>query len=223
MKSLLTVITPSDTYDLTILATVKSEFGISDSDTSQDENLTRWIHEASANIAGVCKRVFAEEILSEVFRRPDCRVDNLILRPNRRPVSSVTSVTEDGVALTTDEYEVDYATGVIYRLDTTGYRMGWYYCYDRITVVYTAGYFLLNDLPYDIERAAIRLVKHFYSARGSGGSSAGGDLKVVDVPGVVRREWETRSDNFQPNPNAPPSLPSDVMTLLGPYIIPAFY
>ena len=59
-----------------MLATVKAELGITD--RSEDENLARWIKQASDAVSKHCNRVFAQETLSETFRLK-CREDGLLL------------------------------------------------------------------------------------------------------------------------------------------------
>ena len=51
MKRLITVTDFATSYDLTVLDTVKSELGIEISDNSRNDELTRWIHQASDAIA----------------------------------------------------------------------------------------------------------------------------------------------------------------------------
>lgn len=91
---MLTVVTPAQSYDLTVLATVKAELGITD--RSEDENLTRWIKQASDVIAKYCNRVFAQETVSETFRLAT-RESNLLL--SRYPVVSIAAVQETGETL----------------------------------------------------------------------------------------------------------------------------
>lgn len=215
MNSLLTVITPASSYDLTVLDTVKLELGVGVEDNSQDDKLAGWIHQASDAIASRCKRVFAEETISEMFRS-GYRRDPLILE--RIPINSITSIVEDDITLLDTEYEIDYRSGMIYRLEGTDglYRNGWYYS-TKVTVIYTAGYVLLDDLPYDVEKACILLIKHFKNQDITGGQGGSSNLRAVEIPGVIRREWDNRSNNYQ-STNSSPSLPPDVMALLGPYI-----
>ena len=57
----------ADTQDLTVLATAKDELGIAQADTSQDAQLTRWIHEASSLINSQVNRVLGREKVRETF------------------------------------------------------------------------------------------------------------------------------------------------------------
>jgi hypothetical protein len=171
MNSIVTVTTSADSYDLTVLRTVKTELDIEQSDNSKDEKLAAYIKQASGAFETECDRVFARETVSEQFRVSGC---NTSLRLSRRPVSSVTSVTVDGA--TTTDYELDPKTGVLYHL-TSGLRTDW--TTGNVVVVYSGGYVLLTGLPYDIERGIISLVKQYYFTAGRDPT-----LRSEDEPGV---------------------------------------
>lgn len=199
MDSILTVTDAADTQDLTILSTVKSELEITA--TTDDDFLGTLITESSVAIATYCNRVFGKETVSEQFRLT-CRRDKLMLA--RVPVDTITSVTVDGTALESDGYEIDKTTGFLYRL-SGDCRTCW--TGSKIVVVYSAGFTLLTELPYDIERAAIDLVKRRYFAR-----SRDASLRSVDVPDVIEEQ-------YWGGQNAPTvgGLPEDIARSLDPY------
>lgn len=162
MNSILTVVTAADTQDLTTLATVKAELGVTTSE--HDEMLLRYVRQASSDCADHCNRVFGEEVLSEQFRigyherRPEA------LRLKRYPVTvPLTAVTEnDTVLVVADDYELDPTNGMLRRL-SSGCPSCW--AWGKITVEYTAGYALLDSLPRSIEEACIELVKAAWYSR----------------------------------------------------------
>lgn len=206
MRSILTVTTASDTYDLSVLATLRTEFGITDN--TENAKLAVWLTQASHIAASYCKRVFAQETLTETFR-PDqnrglssSRRESLILA--RRPITSVTSVTIDDVALTSVEYEYDADAGILYRLDTSGYRSCWYCC-KSIIVVYVAGYELLATLPYDVERAVIMMVRDMRADQ-----TRDPNLIEQEIPGVIRNRWWADGQSTV-------LLPPEISGLLDPY------
>ena len=135
---MLTVTSRAATYDLTVLAAVKAELGITD--RADDEKLTGYIRQASNAVAKFCNRVFARETVSESlrFRR---RTEDLI--QSRYPVTAVASVVENDTTLAEADYERDDDSGVLLRL-----RSGGQSCWPPglVTVVCTAGYALLSDL-----------------------------------------------------------------------------
>jgi hypothetical protein len=180
-SSILTVVTPANTVDLTILATVKTELGITD--TASDEKLDLYIDQASCIFAAECGRVFAKETVSEQFRF--CNNRNCLIL-TRCPVASITSVTEDDVVLDqSTDYEVDAASGLLYRLQSD-IRSRW--CARKIVVVYVGGYTLLTELPQEIERAVISLVKQYHF-----GGTRDPQLRGEEVIGVQRFDYRVSS------------------------------
>jgi uncharacterized phiE125 gp8 family phage protein len=206
MRSIVTVTDAADSYDLTVLATVKSELNIPASNQTEDANLSRWIREASQAIATECGRVFAKETISEVFRH-SC-ADRLIL--TRYPVASITSVTEnDDAALDDALYELDVENGFLYKMtaDAVPTQISW--PSSRTTVVYVAGYELLDELPADIERACINMVKMMRSA-----SKRDPLLRSESIPGVLDQTWWVGGSGSS---NVNQGLPPDVLSLIAPY------
>lgn len=218
MQSLLTVMTFADSYDLTVLETAKKELKIEDS--SKDNDVAFLIHQVSSAISTICDRTFAKETVQEVFRLNsgigfsfsswhgggsgvETLRENLILR--RRPISVINSVTEDEGVVDPSQYECDTGTGLLYRLSDQDFRMGWRS--NKITVNYDAGYLLLDDLPYDIEKACLLWMKNLYAQ----GLRSDLGVKVEDVPDLLRTEY------FDPN-RLKALPPPEVMTLLNPYI-----
>lgn len=165
-EPILTVLTPASTYDLVDLATVKDELGITD--TASDAKLQRWITSNSKRLANVCGVVFPEEHVSEVFRQGSPYMgwygatragSPLTLR--RRPVTLVTSVTEDtNLLVDGTDYEVDYGASLIYRL-TSNSRSHWRG--SKITVEYSAGYY---PIPEDVQGAVLTLMAHKWVSNG---------------------------------------------------------
>jgi hypothetical protein len=203
MNSILTVTTPASSYDLTLVATVRTELGITNND--EDTKITGWIRQASATIAKHCNRVFASETLTETFRGVANRE---ILQLTRWPVSSITSITLDDDEAALDsaaDYEFDGANGHVFRL-VSDLRTNW--VANKIVVVYVAGYTLLAELPYDIERAAILLVKQYrFSAKRDP------LIKSVDVFEVQRTDYVWGGSL----PGSGADLPAEVEQLINPY------
>lgn len=155
---MLTVTTPASTYNLTLLATVKAEMGITD--RADDALIAGYIKQASDAAAKYCNRVFACETVTETFRQ--MRDSEIVL--SRYPVVEVVSVTENETSLDASGYEIDAAAGIITRL--SGDRSTRWAAGGKLTIVYRAGFPTLNDLPDGIERAVIQLCKSYASAGG---------------------------------------------------------
>lgn len=158
---MLTVLKPATNTQLTTVATVKTELGIYNG-PADDIWIADAIDRASDTITRYCNCVLTREVLQEtiVLKRP---TESLMLTRFPVVIADV-EVTVDGTGALT---EVDGFSGLVYRLDASGNRILW--AAGRIVVIYGAGYILPGDdgrdLPYDLERAAILLVKSAYFAR----------------------------------------------------------
>lgn len=200
--------TAAGSIDLTTLATVKAELGITTG--GSDADLTRMVTQASTTAATHCNRIFAKEAVTDHFRLQNepRRVDMLTL--SRFPVDTAAAITvvEDGVTLTASGYELDPATGFLWRLSGDE-RAAW--ARTKVTVAYSAGYALLAELPQDIERAVIVMVKQAWFAK-----SRDPMVKQEDVPGVLSQSYWVGS---VPGQNG--AIPAEAEALLAPYrVIP---
>lgn len=199
MKSALTVITPADSVDLTILANVKAELGITSTD--EDANLETWIDQASGMITAACNRVFGKETVRETFRAYNVER----IRLQRNPVTAITSVVEDGVTLVENtDFVVDYDSGIITRL-SGDYETRW--SFRTLVITYAAGYDLLGTLPIAIERATITMVKQFRSA-----AERDPLLKSEEIPGVLSQTFWVGGTGDRSN-----GIPHEVETMIAPY------
>jgi len=151
---MLTIITPAAATDLTTVAAVKGELGITD-----------LIRQASGAIATHCGRAFASERVRETIRL-SAPAPSITL--SRWPVTAVQAVVVGGTALAPDAYEVDPDTGILTRLDGFGLTVPW--PTGSIAIEYTGGFILPGQdgrtLPHDIERACLDTVAATWNARG---------------------------------------------------------
>ncbi|MDV2987012.1 UNVERIFIED_CONTAM: hypothetical protein Q9R58_22135 [Methylobacteriaceae bacterium AG10] len=191
-----TVITPAMARDLTTAANVRADLGLSGSVPTNDQ-IGRFIAQASATAASFCRRTFGRETVRERFeidwrRCRDEDGEGLLL--SRAPVVQVVSVKVDGLILAPPAYEVAeqpaHPVSLFYlRSLVDGEPRAWGgRC---VTVEYEAGWLLPGesrgdpatttapDLPADVERAVIQLV-------GAAASASGRDMMVKseDVEGV---------------------------------------
>jgi hypothetical protein len=174
MQSIVTVTSAADSYDLTTLANVKAELGITNG--ASDTLLARYITGASKAAMQFCNRVFAVETLSEQFLAGR-NWHSPKLQLARYPLTAVTSVTEDEELLTAGEhYTPNYQNGQLLRLGGDSVSLS---CWSSrsITAVYSSGY---EAVPSDLEDAVIRMVTKRYSAKGRDAT-----LKSEEIPGVM--------------------------------------
>lgn len=205
MHRSMTVVAPAACMDLTVLDTAKAELGIALSDTSQDLVITALIKQASGIVAEYCDQIFGAETVTETFwsDAPSEWARSFML--TREPVSTVSSVVIDDLALDPSEYRLA-SDGHLHRIDPFGVVLTWAWLQTAV-ITYTAGYVVLDDLPYGIERAALLLIKEFKSG-------AGRDPRVrsEDIPGVRNVSYWVGGVSGNMN-----SLPPDVLALLKPH------
>ena len=207
MQSFVTVVTPATSYDLTDLTTVKAELGITN--TSEDANIAKWITQASGEIASYCNRTLVKETVKQVYRVLFVRglqrehEEQIVL--SRAPVSSITSAVLDGTALVEGtDYERD-ADGHLYRLDTYGNAVRWFF--GRLEVTYQAGYDLTDARISPVIRACISLVKLIRSA-----STRDPLVKQESVQGVGEVQYWVGGV-----PGTVGNLPPDIQAMLDPF------
>jgi hypothetical protein len=129
--------------------------------------------------------------------RPARHQQDLVLA--RRPLTSITSVTENGTVLDATGYEIRKGSGLLTRL--SGDRFSCFPC-GKITVVYAAGY---ATAPDDLKLAASKLAAALYSE-----TARDPNLKRVDVVDVEEREYWV-------GPKDDPLLSEEISDLLAPY------
>lgn len=191
----LAVITPAKARDLTTAANARADLGLL-TGAPTDDQLKRFIAQASASAASFCRRTFGRETVRERFeidwRR--CREDDEGLLLSRAPVVQIVSVKVDGLTLAPSAYELAeqpaHPVSLFYlRHLVDGEPRAW--AGRAVTVEYEAGWLLPGeergelaattapDLPADVERAVIQLV-------GAAVSASGRDMMVKseDVEGV---------------------------------------
>ena len=201
MTSRFSVTTPATELSLLNIAELRAAAGITDG--SQDARLLGLGRGASTALArqccivddGVNPPTLLRETCTEVFRWTGCGP----LRLARRPVTSVTSVTVDGVLIDAADYEIVGGRN-LWALSSdaiTSWAAG------KITVVYVAGW---EPAPYDLKSAAAKLVTALNAETARDPS-----LKREEIPGVLTQEfWVAPSDD--------PYLSREISDLIAPYV-----
>lgn len=175
-----TVVTPAASKYMTSVANFKTYVGITSS--ADDALIDVLIKEASSGIVDYVGRELASEGLTSTFRVASIDVIDALVLP-RFPVTAITTVTEDGTVLDTDEYEFVSANGFVYRLDDADQRIAW--AGPKVTIAYTAGYVMLTAIPPALERACKEYVKMLYQAR-----TRDAALSEVSIPGVISKGYQ---------------------------------
>jgi uncharacterized phiE125 gp8 family phage protein len=206
MDTIVIVTSPASSRDLTRLDTVKDELDIADDES--DAKLTRWIREASGAIESYVGRVLAEETVVQTFRLEHRLHEARKHEPlalQRYPVTAIAAVVDPfGTTLVQDtDYELDPTTGLLWRLGGAR-RIRW--VPGKTVVTYTAGYALLDGLPFPIEQACLTLLKHRWAAK-----TRDPMVKSEETVGVERMDYWVG----QVGDNG--ALPPEVTGLLDPF------
>jgi hypothetical protein len=213
-----TVITSAKARDLTTAANARADLGLPAGSPSDDQ-IKRFIAQASATAASFCRRTFGRETVRERFeidwRR--CGEDDEGLLLSRAPVVQIVSVKVDGLTLAPSAYQLAEQparpVSLFYlRHLVDGEPRAW--ASRAVTVEYEAGWLLPGesrgepatttapDLPVDVERAVIQLV-------GAAVSASGRDMMVKseDVEGVGSFSYYVQGTNAAlPHPEAEATL-----------------
>ncbi|SEK23415.1 hypothetical protein SAMN04515666_1013 [Bosea lupini] len=200
---MLEVITAAENRKLTTLAAVKADLGLTGAE--EDARLDALIEQYSAAIVGWCGRPFALEMLRETIFSP-AATNGLML--SCWPVVSIASITLDGVAIAPEAYTVDRNAGLVHQRQPG--PSGFWWPRGETVATYAAGYILPGSaertLPYDVERAAIMLVKAAFLA-----AERDPHVRSDSVEGVGTTTW------FSTLGTAGDAMPLEVQGLLTPY------
>lgn len=202
MSSIFAVMTPA--ADTSLLTTEELRAAAGVSDATQDQVLAALGKQVALAIArqcciaddGVNPPTLMQETCTETFRLHGV---NSTLRLSRRPVASITSVTENGSTLDAGDYEVSKGSGLLSRL--SGDCQVCWPC-GKITVVYMAGY---ATAPDDLKLAASKLVAALYTEAGEDQN-----LKRLVIPGVEERDYWV-------GPVTDPLISTEIADLIAPY------
>lgn len=203
------IVTPATSAALTDLAAVKAELNLTGTDANRDSALERYIKASSAAIAAYCNRGFATQTVRDTFRSPTPAPIGLLESPIRPlqlsswPVIALTSVTEDGVAINSgSDFAPNKQAGQLARIDASGSERAW--TAGVIIAEYSCGF---DEIPAEVEDAAIRMVAQRYFARGRDAM-----LRSEKVAGV----WEA-SYWVETGASANGAISPDIRALLGNY------
>jgi len=150
------VLVTGPTTEPVTLAEAKAHLRADGSD--DDDYITTLITTARQAAENYTRRAF----ITQTWQYSCDRLSSTIRLPHQ-PIQNVASVTIDGTELSTDNYDVDIASGRIkplarYTADDIG----------GIVITYTAGYGdLASDVPAQISQAILLTIGHLYENRES--------------------------------------------------------
>jgi hypothetical protein len=193
---MLSIASPNTDRSLLTLAELRAAAGVSDG--SKDATLIPMGNYISAAITSACKVTKAGaipptlrlETVTETFLFKSLQ-KCLVLA--RRPIVTITSLTQMSSVLSTNDYQADESSGIVYRKNGIGPyfeavgpwgfwpgQFGWWATGSTV-VEYSAGY---ATVPDDLKYAAIKFVKSEILT-----GSRDPLLKRLSVAGVSDREW----------------------------------
>ncbi|MCS0501617.1 hypothetical protein [Ancylobacter mangrovi] len=204
---MLTIVTPADDRNLLSIEQLRVAAGFASGDASNDMDLARIGLGVSDRIArecgiagdGVRPPTLKRETVEQTFRL-SCPVSLLLLA--RRFVSGVTSVSIDGEAAATSDYELDASAGMLRRLRESRPAM-WQPA--TVVITYAAGF---DDVPGDLVLAASVAVQEQWSA-----TQRDPLLKRDRVDGIGEQEFWVGGIGGA----APSAFSSTVQALLEPF------
>lgn len=156
-SAITTVISAATNYDLTDLATVKTELSITQ--PTNDTWLGKAISQVSRAIAAYVKRVMVPEVVQDSFdfqsrHRGHSASGVAGLQLSRWPVLSVVSVVQTLTPTTLIEgtdFQTDALTGELIRLNSSGVATLWEA--EPVTVIYMAGFGTANSEAHTVPAA----------------------------------------------------------------------
>ena len=157
--------------------TVFAELGATPT-SDQTTQMETVIAQVSGLIDSFLDRHLAEADVTDHFRQPRGET----LRLSRWPVAEILQVIENGTELTPDGWECDEATGQLWRV-ASGERICWVGT-GTTTVSLVGGYDLPDDLPADIQRAAVDQIKAQFM-----GGQRDPNLRSFNVPDTFQASY----------------------------------
>lgn len=163
MRSTTKVTAAASNHNLIALSDLKLELNITDSNS--DTRLNNIIEQASEFVENTTGRVWVSEGIEQKFYFSFWEnIPTLILE--RRPISVINSITENGVVLTENtDYSVDARRGMLYRINYLGFLSGVIGA-PSVIVDYAGGFNLSGSppdkLPGGLVRATLTLAKAYW-------------------------------------------------------------
>lgn len=149
--------------------------------TVTDDELASFIEWACELAQEVADTQFARKTVVDVLNGNCARSLSL----TRRPVLSVSSVTENGVALVaTTGYTTDLRWGRLYRQTGTYYDSAWYEGRRNVSVTYVAGY---QIIPPQVRFATLVILEHLWTTQR--GAAPSGRPSVDDQYSTPSGNW----------------------------------
>lgn len=179
---------------LVSLADMKAYLGIPSGNTSHDTFLTEQLNLLTEVITNYCRRNFESATYQQTFYRDENRED-WSLTLFQFPVSSITSIVEDGVTLDPTLYRLNKPTGIISLTTKDKY----FFAAKETVVTYVAGF---TTVPLAVQSVVKSIVQERYNKHTSGiNLDFGSDVQRISIPGAIAIDFDySLNNNERKNP-----------------------
>lgn len=140
----------------TFLSLAEAKEYLNLNDTADDDELLAYTETACHLAELVADRTFSRKTQVDTLSSTG---DSTTLYLTRRPVISITSVTERGTTLASTAYSCDLTYGHLYRMASTYDRTYWAQGSRSNVVTYVAGYAII---PTDVRYATLQILEHLW-------------------------------------------------------------
>jgi hypothetical protein len=202
------VLEPADSQDLVSLDEVKAYFNITN--TTDDARLQSLITFNSSVIAGLCDRVFGLEKVEETCGNNEWDIlEHYAICLKRYPVTEIDSITAGGFILSTDDYTIEYESGIL----------RFWNLINDVVIIYSGGYDLPEEAPGPLSAACMEGLRssYYYGSRDpmiqSVMDNNTGSVRFFPPPGI------SRTGGGSSGPSKP--LSPTATALIEPYKRPA--
>jgi|TARA_R110000851_G_scaffold91621_2_gene199982 hypothetical protein len=164
---------------LVSLVDMKTYLEIPALDTTYDVFLQDQLDVVSAAVEGYCARKFETGSYVQTFYKDELEKPQKELLLYHYPIQTITSVVEDGEAIT--DYRVLNNTGKIVRPNK--FLIG-----EELAVTYNAGF---TDIPLPVVSTVRTLVEENYNKKVSGVAlNFGSDIQGISIPGTISIQYD---------------------------------
>jgi len=149
------VLDPATQLPIVSLADAKAQLLIPTTDITRDDQVRHMLSVATSHAERYCNASFRRQSFTKTFNGGSATLSLTA------PVLSITSVVEDGTTLTSDDYDLDAVSGLLWRGEM-GSGQSWARGAGIVTVTWLAGY---ANPPLPVQQGVLELLSHLWESR----------------------------------------------------------
>lgn len=146
-------------------------------DTADDDELLAYLEWACVLAERIADTDFSRKTVTSETHSITGSTCSIQLR--RRPVLSVTTVTEAGTTLSASQYALDSRWGTLYRQSGSYTDTAWVAGRNVVAVTYVVGYAII---PPEVRQATLQILEHLWENQRGGNPLAGGFRSADEFP-----------------------------------------